>query len=136
MARKKKGKKMSIEAPKLWIYIAGPYSKPDPVSNTTIACGRYVSLRRNIPEGLIICPHWSMVQALIRPMPHEYWMKHDFALIRALALSGIPGCISRMPGESAGADMETKLAKELDLSVFTDLGSVYLWANSILKGQA
>ncbi len=127
---------LPIELPKLWIYIAGPYSKPNQVVNTRSACLRYESLRRNIPECLVICPHWSITQEMVYPMPHEYWMEHDLYLIRALEHSMIPGCISRMPGESAGADMETKLAKELDLSVFTDLGSVYLWANSILKGQA
>jgi len=124
---------MNTDAARMWIYIAGPYSQPNPVVNAREACLMYDRIRNSAPPALVICPHWSMTQEMVKPKPHEYWMEHDLRLIRTLYASELPGCIFRIGGDSEGADMETELAGDLGIPVYRNFATMMLWAASIMQ---
>lgn len=98
------------------VYLAGPYTHPDPVLNTRRAielgdllCGAYACA--------VIIPHLSIVRHLVAPRPVEDWYRLDLDLIEHC------DAVVRFPGESVGADRETDHATGLGLPVFrTDQG--------------
>jgi nucleoside 2-deoxyribosyltransferase len=107
------------------VYIAGPYTKPDPVENTTHVIALASEL---VDEGLItpLVPHLTLLWHLVRPRPLEFWYEYDVAtLARCDALF-------RMPGESTGADREVEFARAHDIPVFTDLKDLREWARAKL----
>jgi hypothetical protein len=100
---------------KLKIYIAGPYTKPDPVINTrnAIYAADYVT---DVLGHLAFCPHlthfWHLVQ------PHDdinFWYDYDIEWLK------VCDAILRLPGESFGADREVAIATELGLQVFASV---------------
>jgi len=96
------------------VYVAGPYSKPDPVSNTTTAMevgDRLLNTQKCVP----VIPHLSLFQHLRTPRPYEFWLGMDMALVKRCDF------ILRIPGESAGADREEQFAKENDIPVVRDI---------------
>ena len=99
-----------------WIYLAGPYTAPDPCENTHLACylwRRLFSRYRGV--AVVICPHWSHFQHTMHPMPYEHWL--DYGLDKIRLLSASPGVVFRMMGKSPGADEEVDLAKQLGIPV-------------------
>ena len=105
------------------IYIAGPYTKPDPATNVAIACGAWASLRALGIDAY--CPHWSHVQQLVVPLPWDEWIAFD---LRILARCD---ALYRLPGESAGADREEQEARRLGLSVLYAIGDVVAWLRAV-----
>ncbi len=93
------------------IYIAGPYTHPDPVANTRRAIAVGMSLfDRGRCAPLI--PHLSLLAELVDPHPYEDWLRLDRDhLARCDA-------VYRLRGDSAGADSEVALAGQLDIPVF------------------
>jgi len=85
-----------------WIYVAGPYTRPDPVLNThrAIKLGDQLYGAGFFP----IVPHVTLLQQLVVPQDVEYWYRYD--------LNFVDRCdaLVRMPGESTGSDREVEYA--------------------------
>lgn len=95
------------------IYIAGPYTIPDPVENVH----HHMRWWFKIAEGGLmvpVMPTLSMFLHLLHPKPYEFWLDIDFEVLAHCQ------AMFRIKGESKGADMEEKKAEELDIPVFYD----------------
>lgn len=95
------------------VYVAGPITKPDPLTNTHsgIMCATML-----LDTGLIVpfSPHLTAFWEVIQPRPYEDWMQYDFEIIHRC------DALYRMSGESAGADREVELASTLGIPVFNE----------------
>ncbi len=105
------------------VYIAGPYSRPDPEENTERIL---VLAMRLYEQGRIVplVPHLTHFWNLAIPRPTTFWYEYDFHLLRRC------DAVLRVSGESFGADGETHLARELGLPVFEDADELAEWAES------
>lgn len=93
-----------------WVYVAGPYTKPDPVENTRNAL---LVGERLYAAGLMpIVPHMSLLAQIVTPHPVDYWYEFDLHLLARCDM------LLRLPGESVGADREVDFAVERGLIVF------------------
>ena len=94
----------------LKIYIAGPYTKGDVAMNVrnAIAAGNYVARLGHNPY----IPHLFHFWHFLFPNDYEFWMKQGEAWLRE------SDAILRIEGESAGADKEMAIAKELGFTVY------------------
>jgi len=92
------------------VYIAGPYTRPDPVENTHKACHAWRELQQ---LGFApYCPHWTLLQHLIFPeVDVNVWYEADKEWLVVCAY------LLRLPGESTGADAEVALALERGIPV-------------------
>ena len=91
------------------VYIAGPYTEPDPAVNTANAMRAWheVADRGHYP----FCPHLSHFLHIHRARPYDEWLAHDLEWL------GVCDALLRLPGESSGADEEVAYAVELGLLV-------------------
>jgi hypothetical protein len=105
------------------VYVAGPYTRPDPVENshTTI---RFAS--ELIDEGLVtpVVPHLTLMWHLVAPRPLDFWYEYDVAMLSRC------DALYRIEGESTGADREVAFATDRGIPVFTDRESLRQWAVS------
>ena len=91
------------------IYIAAPYTIPDPVENTHHAC--------QIADALLeagftpLIPHLSLLWHLVSPKPYGVWLAYDRELLKRCDV------VLRVPGSSAGATLECTLADALEIPV-------------------
>ena len=100
------------------VYIAGPYSKPDPCENTHAAVE---VANRLLDVCTPLIPHLSHFWHTMTPKPYEEWLEMDLVyLARCDALL-------RFPGESTGADAEIVWAEKWGIPVFYDEGSLRAW---------
>jgi hypothetical protein len=83
---------------KIRIYVAGPYSTGDPVTNTkrAIDAGNVLLDAGFIP----FIPHLTMFWHLMHPHEYETWLAYDFEWLDTC------DAFLRLPGESSGADRE------------------------------
>lgn len=103
------------------VYIAGPYTDPDPVENTK----RAIEIGTFLMDTWLVTPyvpHLSMFWHLVTPRPWEDWI--------ALDLDVIDHCdaVLRLPGKSKGAELEVAHAVKLMLPVFHEPVDVLAWA--------
>lgn len=98
------------------LYIAGPYTHPDPVVNTH-AAAKVGTIVYEQTEYVPFVPHLSLLQHMVTPRAEAFWY--------ALDLDQMAHCdaIVRLPGASTGADKEMEIAAGLGLSIvaFGDL---------------
>lgn len=85
------------------VYIAGPYSTPDPVQNTHIATEFGLSLYENYKCGVII-PHLTLLAHAMFPRPEKFWYDFDFKQLDHC------DALIRLAGLSKGADEEENRA--------------------------
>lgn len=105
------------------VYVAGPYSRPDPVENTHQAIKKAAALEATERVTCFV-PHLSLLDHLVLPRPLEHWYEHDLAtLIRCDA-------VFRLPGDSSGADDEVAFALERGIPVFHKYEDLMEWAES------
>jgi len=93
-----------------YIYVAGPYEKPDPIENTRNAILMGNSLRK-----LGFCPfipHLTLLWHLVSPMPVGFWYEFDNEWLEKC------DAILRLYGQSYGADAEEDLAVSLGIPIF------------------
>jgi len=91
------------------VYVAGPYTNPDPVENTHNAIHAGVMLR---DAGYCpVIPHLSLLTNIVVPRPPEYWYDWDLGLLERCDI------MLRLPGESWGADEEKAVAQRLGITV-------------------
>jgi nucleoside 2-deoxyribosyltransferase len=92
------------------VYIAGPYTKPDPCENTYKAVC-YANVLMDMGYAVFI-PHLAHFQHTMHPRPYQDWIANDMEFVRRA------DALLRFPGESPGADGEVALAEELGIPVF------------------
>ncbi len=80
------------------VYLAGPYSKPDPVKNTH----RMIHIAdRLLDLGVVpVVPHLTLFWHLLKPRAYQQWLDYDLQLMARCDV------VLRVPGESPGADGE------------------------------
>lgn len=108
----------------LRVYIAGPISK-DPLGGTRAAIDA-ASFLADIGCAPYV-PHLCVLWELSRPRKYEEWMKLGFEWLSSC------DAVLRLPGESAGAEAEVAVARELGLPVFESLDDVQAWAKAGIK---
>lgn len=101
---------------RLKVYVAGPYTKPDPVENVRkaiLAADELWSLGYTP-----FVPHLTHLWHLVSPHPYEHWLEYDNEFL--------PCChaVLRLPGESSGADKECRLAESLSVPVFDSIAGL------------
>lgn len=99
------------------VYVAGPYTHPDPVHNTNRAINFAEWLEDNFDVGVVI-PHLSLAWHLVRPAPVDVWYARDLHLLERC------DAVFRFAGESTGADREVHHARALDIVCFGDQSSI------------
>lgn len=93
-----------------YIYVAGPYTKPDPAANTRQAIIAGDLLRR---LGLIpFIPHLTHFWDKVCPHPYQFWLDYDFEWVKMCE------ALVRLPGYSSGADKEICYAGTINQPVF------------------
>lgn len=102
------------------IYVAAPYSRPDPVENTHRAIRGGLSIWEE-RLGVPLIPHLTLVAHLVMPRPLDYWYEFD--------LHQIDHCsaLLRLPGESTGADAEIEHADTIGIPVFHSVEELRRW---------
>lgn len=118
------------------VYIAGPISRGDLAVNINRATDAFVRLAQ---AGVApLCPHWSVYakpvttfqgvvccEATVAGHPdlsHADWMGVDLPWVE------VADAVLRLPGESAGAEMETAHARAHGIPVFDSVEAVVAWA--------
>ncbi len=93
-----------------WIYIAAPYTHPDPVENThrAIKAGEMWIAKGYIP----VIPHLSLLWHMVVPHPEQFWYDVTLEWMKRC------DCVFRLSGKSTGADEEVRVARELGLTIF------------------
>lgn len=105
------------------VYVAAPYTRPDPVLNTHIIIAEVDEI---VNDGVVtpFVPHLTLLWHLVRPRPLEFWYAYDLATLARC------DAVLRLPGESTGADREVQFASAKGLPIFYDRTSLYAWATS------
>jgi len=105
------------------VYVAAPYTTPDPVANTHRLIKVVDEL---VDEGLVtpVAPHLTLLWHLVSPRPIEFWYAYDLATLARC------DAVYRIAGESTGADREVAFAVERDIPVFYERDVLYGWARS------
>jgi hypothetical protein len=107
---RKKALEGLVIAPKPLIYIAGPYTLPDPVLNLH----RALEVAEEVEHigGAVLVPHLSMIWHIVSPDEEIVWYERD--------LQQMARCdaVVRFPGDSVGADKEVKEAERMGLPIF------------------
>jgi len=100
------------------VYIAGPYTKPDPCENTKNAVD---AANRLLDVCAPFIPHLSHFWHTMAPKPYPLWLSLDLEyLARCDALL-------RLPGDSSGADGEVEFAEANGIPVFYDEDALRAW---------
>lgn len=94
---------------KLKVYIATPYTYPDPAKNVNraIKVANQLVDAGYIPHVPILYHLWH----LITPRKYEDWMRLDKEWLKCCDVA------IRLPGKSSGADRDIKLAKKLGIPI-------------------
>lgn len=109
----------------LLVYIAGPYSHPDPLlngRNAILVAERIYD--RSQHELVPVVPHTTMLWQLVAP--HEdvdFWYEYDMKI-----LARCDGLL-RIPGESWGADEEVRFALARGIPVFHNEDALFGWTD-------
>lgn len=96
------------------VYVAGPYTAPDPCINTRAAI---LAADKLLALGFApFVPHLSHFWHTMSPKAYETWLSLDLEwLTRSDALL-------RLPGASRGADIEVAIAEADGIPVFHSIG--------------
>jgi hypothetical protein len=95
------------------VYVAGPYTKPDPEANTLQAL--------KVADTLLAMGHTPFVPHLYHyweafsPKPYEIWTGLDMQWLEQCE------AVFLITGDSPGAEAEVARAKELGIPIYTNL---------------
>lgn len=92
------------------VYVAGPYTMPDPCENVRRAV--HAADELELLGCHPVVPHLSHLHHLIAPRDYGRWLERGLEELRSC------DALVRLHGESPGADIEVALAVELGLPVF------------------
>lgn len=106
------------------VYLAAPYTTPDPVTNTHTAIKVASEL---IDGGLVtpVVPHLTLVWNLVDPREVEFWYAYDLAILARC------DAVLRMPGVSTGADAEVQFAADRGIPVLNSMEELVAWAHQV-----
>lgn len=92
------------------VYIASPYTQGDAAVNvrTSLLVADLLAAQGFLPFAPLLSHFWNFLS----PHPYEFWMDMDVEWIKRC------DCLLRLPGASAGADLEVEVARHLGLPVF------------------
>lgn len=98
------------------VYIAGPYTNPDPVANTRLAIQTGMRLYKTGLAAVEI-PHLSLLSHIVTPQDLDFWYEFD--------LDKLAHChfLWRMEGASTGADAEVEYALKLSIPSFFEVSN-------------
>jgi hypothetical protein len=91
------------------VYVAAPYTQPDPVQNTHAVI--------KIADALLdagftpLVPHLTLAWHLVSPKPYSAWLTYDQHLLARCDV------LLRVPGYSHGATQECTFADEMGIPV-------------------
>lgn len=96
------------------VYIAGPYSHPDPVLNTRSAIQVGMKLWKT-GKAAVEIPHLSLLSHIVVPHELDEWYAFD--------LDKLEHCnfLYRLEGVSTGADAEVEFAMSRDIPCFFEV---------------
>lgn len=100
------------------VYVAGPYTTPDPCENTHLAIA---AANRISDVCWPLIPHLSHFWHTMTPRPYTFWTALDFVLLERC------DALLRLPGESPGADAEVEFAETYGIPVFHDEEALREW---------
>lgn len=106
------------------VYIAGPYTNPDPVLNTRSAIQIGMSIYETGLAAVEI-PHVSLLTHMVEPRELDFWYQYD--------LDKLEHChaVYRFAGVSSGADKEEEFAESLELPIFyeknSEMADLLMW---------
>jgi hypothetical protein len=107
------------------VYIAGPYSRIDPVENTH----RTIKVADELlASGLVtpVVPHpLTMTWHLVSPKEYQTWLDYDLEVLARC------DAVLRLPGESTGADGEERFAAGRGIPVFHNAQRLLAWAKTV-----
>jgi nucleoside 2-deoxyribosyltransferase len=110
------------------VYVAGPYTHPDPVVNTrnAILAGDELAQCGHIPW----IPHLNIQWHMVCPHEPDFWYQYD--------LFWLDSCdaVLRLSGESTGADREVAFAKAKGIPVFSSVGQFLNYCSAIKTAKA
>lgn len=92
------------------LYMAAPYTRPEPVANTHAVC----KVSMIVYEQTVWCPvvpHLSLLWHAVTPREEAHWYEYDLHLLRKC------DAIVRLPGFSVGADKEIVVARERGIEI-------------------
>ena len=92
------------------IYLAGPYTNPDPVINTHAAIKVGTWVYENT-DWVPMIPHLTLLHHMVTPRPLEFWYSLDMHHMSRC------DAVTRLPGKSSGADAEIDMAYECEMEV-------------------
>lgn len=106
------------------LYVAGPYTNPDPVENTHAAC-KAAMVIYDETNWCPVVPHLSLLWHAVVPRAYQHWLDYDLHLLRKC------DAVVRLPGGSTGADQEIVFARKHGIQIvrFDDLpiGAIKAW---------
>lgn len=103
------------------VYVAGPYTAPDPAVNVRRAID---AAERLIAVGHTpYVPHLCHVWHLISPHEYRYWISYNLKVLEKC------DALLRIPGDSPGAEEEVVHAKLLGIPVYHRLMDLQLGDN-------
>lgn len=105
------------------VYVAAPYTRPDPVQNTHDLVHE-VSTMVDEEKVTPFAPHLTLLWHVIAPRPLDFWYAYDLATLARC------DAVLRLPGASTGADREVEFAVEIGKPVFTSKAELYAWADA------
>lgn len=105
------------------VYLAGPYSKPDPVWNMHNA----IKLADRVLElGFVpVIPHLTGTWHMVSPKPYPEWLAIDLEIMYRCDV------VFRFPGASSGADAEVGEAFARGMRVVYSETELLTWAREV-----
>jgi len=106
---------------KPFIYIAGPITKGDHPVNIRNGIDAFDHIARL--GGIPFCPMFDFLYRMVYPdgMSYDALLDYDKQIILRC------DAVMRLPGESKGADIEEKFAKENHIPFFVDWEALAMW---------
>ena len=107
------------------VYIAGPYTYPNPIHNINKVIKFANTLYK---EGVIVpfIPHLNMMWDLVEPQTAGFFYEYDLHILSKC------DALFKMPGLSIGAEKEVRFAKKHKIPVYTDIAELYKWARVVV----
>jgi hypothetical protein len=102
------------------VYVAGPYTIPDPCENTHRAVKAADELLARGYTPYI--PHLNLTWQLISPKPYAFWLEYDLIWLARC------DAVLRLPGASHGADKEVEYADAIGIPVFSSIIDLVNWS--------
>ena len=98
------------------VYVAGPYSHPDPCENTyrAVQMGNLLVGMGHTPY----IPHLTHFWHTMTPKPRNFWYAYDLEWMKQC------DWVLRFPGKSSGADNEVREALAANMPVFFDVADI------------